>query len=314
MNPNEQDKNGVTPIFAASRAFHKDVVEYLLSIGADPNICSKDGSTALFACAIRSYLEIMKLLVEFGGCDVNKRKNNGTTALWVAADLGCFEIVKYLLSVGADPNLSRFSDKKTPLHIAAEKNYHEIFKAIHSSGGDLKISDQNGKDCFYLASSFGSIEIMEYLLNVVGIEINGIPKLNPLFAAFEFGELQSAKWLISKGAKLNASEIPLIVIAIQHHYNFMIDFLKDANERLSRLKNALRMCRLFSSNKRNPLFLGKIETFRLVVSEILGSKFGAKEKSILIQQLQNPKTMNKFQNIPLLISQYLSAIYQLKRN
>ena len=66
-NPEQVDKAGFYPFHHAVAHKNKDVVEFLLEQGFDPNIAShKDGVTALHMAAEFNHLEIMKLLLGHG--------------------------------------------------------------------------------------------------------------------------------------------------------------------------------------------------------------------------------------------------------
>ena len=100
----------------ARAAFSADLelVELLLSYGADPNIASGHDETALMQAAgyawIDGYsrgksnaerLQVIKLLVELGA-NVNAADDMGITALMAAGHLGDPPIIQYLIDVGAD--------------------------------------------------------------------------------------------------------------------------------------------------------------------------------------------------------------------
>src|SRR5439155_304277 len=91
-----------------------ELVELLLSYGADPNIASSHAETALMQAAgyawIDGYsrgksnaerLQVIKLLVELGA-NVNAADDMGITALMAAGHLGDPPIIQYLVDVGAD--------------------------------------------------------------------------------------------------------------------------------------------------------------------------------------------------------------------
>src|SRR5438093_1621508 len=91
-----------------------ELVELLLSYGADPNIASSHAKTALMQAAgyawIDGYsrgksnaerLQVIKLLVELGA-NVNAADDMGITALMAAGHLGDPPIIQYLIDRGAD--------------------------------------------------------------------------------------------------------------------------------------------------------------------------------------------------------------------
>lgn len=86
---------------------HKEIVNFFLQKGADPNQLSRDGYTALNDAVInakdapRQYLEIIKMLIK-AGLDVNYAGTFKMTPLMRAVEADApKEIVEYLMSQGA---------------------------------------------------------------------------------------------------------------------------------------------------------------------------------------------------------------------
>ena len=87
-----------TPLLYAINSGHKNSVRLLLSAGADPNVTTLEGQSAIMLAIILSptiqitgyktsteidYLEMVKMLLD-SGADPNLRDRNGHTALMVA--------------------------------------------------------------------------------------------------------------------------------------------------------------------------------------------------------------------------------------
>jgi ankyrin repeat protein len=103
-----------TALMRAAFSADLELVELLLSYGADPDIVSKDGESMVEAAAglgfIQGYskgrsaaerLEVVKRFVELG-TDVNQADDYGITPLMVAGNMGDTKIIQYLVDVGAD--------------------------------------------------------------------------------------------------------------------------------------------------------------------------------------------------------------------
>jgi ankyrin repeat protein len=110
------DFTGMTPFLYAARAGDVTVMRLLLERGADPNITTFSGTTALMAAAgvnwqfSQTYdegpehlLEAVKICADLGQ-DVNAVNSMGVTALMGAANRGSDDIIKFLVSKGADLN------------------------------------------------------------------------------------------------------------------------------------------------------------------------------------------------------------------
>jgi len=91
-----------------------ETTKLLLEYGADPHIKSVENESALSVASgsgfimgfhkwrpISERLEVIKLLVEEYGLDVNNYDNYGLTPLMMAANLGEIEIIRYLIDQGA---------------------------------------------------------------------------------------------------------------------------------------------------------------------------------------------------------------------
>ena len=68
--------------------------------GAEPNLKSNTGETALMFAAAEGYTDTVRLLLE-GGADVNAVDNEGNTALFKAVGKKHSEIAEVLLASGA---------------------------------------------------------------------------------------------------------------------------------------------------------------------------------------------------------------------
>jgi ankyrin repeat protein len=106
---------GGTPFLRAAWNGDIEVMRFLLDHGADPNVVSEKGETALLLLAgagwplgqgyIRSDDEIfaaLDLLVDDLGQDVNAATEEGVTALMAAVFKGTNEVIDYLVARGAD--------------------------------------------------------------------------------------------------------------------------------------------------------------------------------------------------------------------
>lgn len=97
--PSKGDR-GVTALQAAASVGDVEMVEYLLSKGAEVNAPAAvaNGVTALQAAAIKGHLRIAQILLEHGAdVDAKAGIENGRTAIEGAAEFGRMDMVKLLL-------------------------------------------------------------------------------------------------------------------------------------------------------------------------------------------------------------------------
>lgn len=87
ININEPDELGQTPLHFAADRGSIECVQLLLSAGADPNVCDKDGISIIQAAVISDHVEIVKVLLD-AGADADKMDIDGESARMCAMDGG----------------------------------------------------------------------------------------------------------------------------------------------------------------------------------------------------------------------------------
>lgn len=127
-----------------------DTATFLLSMGA--NINAKDmnsGATALVIAATYNELRAVEWLVS-KGANLNIKTNMGTTALHsvcmpssVKGTLNYYAIAKVLVEAGADVN-AKDNSGETPLHRASRCELKDTVKLLLDNGADKNIKDYEG--------------------------------------------------------------------------------------------------------------------------------------------------------------------------
>ena len=133
VNATETDKTTAlnthsTPLIVAAGKEYEEMVLMLLSHGADVNMTSKYGSTALSESAVKGNLAIVKKLLE-AGAFVDSANKWGKTPLMWAADYGHVETVEILLKAGANPKLED-EDGLTALDFAQQGNHQGVVNLL----------------------------------------------------------------------------------------------------------------------------------------------------------------------------------------
>jgi len=98
--PNAKDNIRVTPLYLATLYGGKNVIELLISKGADVNARNEIGQTALHRAAKSKSKDVVELLIS-KGADVDVKDNKGRTALDLAEESKRTEIVELLKKHGA---------------------------------------------------------------------------------------------------------------------------------------------------------------------------------------------------------------------
>jgi ankyrin repeat protein len=116
---NEKDNEEQTALFEAIKARRTDLVEFLLSKGADIEAKNKWGETPLAVCAGRNpeYSDVVELLLN-KGANMEVKNRSGETLLWAA-------------SMGRDPTIAKLLIKhgaKTDIQDKAGNAFKEYLK------------------------------------------------------------------------------------------------------------------------------------------------------------------------------------------
>ena len=134
------DSSGASALLVAAEQGHSEAVEFLLDIGANPNIesclpvllvCRGTGNTPLLY-AVRNNDVSVFLPLAHAGADYDLANNDGITPLILAASLGNRTAAKSLLVLGADYSL-RDDNGLSALEHARSQNTHnhrEIVRLI----------------------------------------------------------------------------------------------------------------------------------------------------------------------------------------
>ena len=221
VNIDDVDSNGRTALMLASKAGHEEIVETLLSAGAngsrdshskggqvllkegvDPNIRKKDGATALMYASQNGHSEVVQILLK-GGADPNIQKKGEATALMYASQNGHSEVVQILLKGGADPN-SRTENGVTSLMVASENGHSEVVQILLKGGAEPNIQEEDGWNALMFASENGHFKVVHILLKG-GAEPNiQEDRWNALMFASENGHFEVVEILLKGGADPNS--------------------------------------------------------------------------------------------------------------
>jgi hypothetical protein len=169
---------------------------------------NNDRMTPLMSAVINENFEMVKELVELG-VDVNKQRDSpllrrrhdgGQTALLYAVAEDCYDITLFLLDHGALQTAD--NEGITPLHEAWSP---KMAKLLIERGGDIHALTNNDESPLHIASHFGLLEYVKFLVS------NGLDKDaqseygTPLQMALVRGQLHAADFLLEIGAKVEFS-------------------------------------------------------------------------------------------------------------
>lgn len=140
---NKRDALGRTALFYCSC---KSNAQELIKAGADPNILSNAGETAVARFHIE-HVDVVKYLAEVSDLDLRGAEGSTILQKLISQGINDYELIDLVLS--RTKNKDILLDDKTLLFCAAKtKNYKDIIVLLAKSGMNLHFRDKNGKD-FY---------------------------------------------------------------------------------------------------------------------------------------------------------------------
>ena len=148
VDVNAKREDGSTPLHGAAEGGHGEIVELLITAGADLHattvpMLGGGGWIPLHSAARQGHRGIVELLIEMG-TDVNTRDSAGKSTLHDAVLEGHKGIVELLINKGADLN-AKSGYYGTPLHVAGSIGHKEIAKLLIANGADLNVQDGFGR-------------------------------------------------------------------------------------------------------------------------------------------------------------------------
>lgn len=139
---NSTDEEGWAPLHSAASNGSVEIVEILLSRGADVNQKNDGGRTALHYAASKGRFKIAELLLSHGA-KINAKDKVGCTPLHRAASTGNSEVSEFLIEEGAEVD---DVDKagQTPLMNAVICGNKEVALLLIRHGANVDVEDNEG--------------------------------------------------------------------------------------------------------------------------------------------------------------------------
>ncbi|EGD77528.1 hypothetical protein PTSG_08626 [Salpingoeca rosetta] len=209
-----QDDSGMTALHYACRNNCVDVMQKLLSRGAQPLVQGEDGITPLHLTAKYASPPTLQTFLTYLPEDTSVAEIDdeyGQTPLHYASqrsDPSCLEV---LLQRNCEPNVTDKANA-TPLHNAAQEGRLEIVQLLVKYGANLLARDGEGETPLHHACMEGHVDVIEFLLqqaensegeatDIVNIADNR--GLQPLHAAMYSGSKDTVLLLLQHNADPN---------------------------------------------------------------------------------------------------------------
>ncbi len=170
-----------------------DVVQYMLAQGMSPNTIVKGGDPALVRAIRLENDEVVEVLLNAPGLEVDTASEFGETALMLASFKGDMELVQTLLAKGASVNRV---GGWTPLHYAATQGHDEIVKLLLEKGARVNVQTAAGVTPLYMAARKPSRQVVMTLLKAgAWRDLCNDKNQSPADAARNAGDEELAEYL-----------------------------------------------------------------------------------------------------------------------
>ncbi|XP_071086287.1 serine/threonine-protein phosphatase 6 regulatory ankyrin repeat subunit A-like [Haliotis cracherodii] len=180
-----------------------EIVKPILSYTTRVDINEKGnyGKTPIMNAAWTRHTDVLQLLVS-KGADLSSADDGGDSILHWACVGGHAEMVKYVLSMKRFDINSRGVCERTPVMEAAVHGHDEVFHLIVRSGGDLTLADAKARNILHLACRGGNLEIVKYVLSKHIVDINSRDQMGntAVMDATVQRHREMVNLLVSKGA------------------------------------------------------------------------------------------------------------------
>ena len=199
---NARNRDARTSLMYLGDHASTDLVRDLLSAGGDVNARDDYGETPLMKAAASLSFPVLKELID-AGARIDAKDNHGGTVLMSAAENEDVRMLRLLIGAGIDPN-AKNEEEETALIIAARSGKPDSVKALLNAGADIESKTSEGKTALMFAAGNDNPEVPRALIDA-GADVNTKDKdgKTPLIIASDEGDSETVKALISVGARIN---------------------------------------------------------------------------------------------------------------
>ncbi len=206
-NANLQDTSRMTALLYATAAVDDlhDILAALINHGANVNIATPEGLTALMIAALNGKLDCVNLLLN-ANANINVQDPQGKTALAYALQVPLLVVNREMRKLN-QPGITQpealkiFNQKAMGAFNSARKNAEAIASALLDKGANVNLQENSGTTPLILAAQDNLPTLVTRLLTA-GAAINHVMRNNisALIAAAFFGNTEVVKILLAHGA------------------------------------------------------------------------------------------------------------------
>ena len=220
---NTVDEEGETALVIACRHSHSEIVNALITKGANIDSVGTVGHTALMTAVEKNSVDCVSILLQLGA-DFRVTSGNGTTALHLSACHETPRMLEMILQSSASKCSSlytRDNDGRSLLHYAAFHGSLPNIEYILEHFEEASLFDRLQEDstCLHLAARSGSVAGTNFLLDR-GLSADDYNKRGetPVYSAIRsFNSFETVRILHTRGANLDfpskeTGDIPLFEV------------------------------------------------------------------------------------------------------
>lgn len=267
-DPTEKGEGLYIPIVRAIRGKASiEIIDYLVSKGADVNRPSHDGRPGIFWAGRYGDLAMVKHIIKLGA-DPTVTEGSGRNALGYAA-FGQPEkdVFEYLLSLGLDPNNTDDAGRNAVLS-AAYVNSNLAAVEYLASISDITARTNDGADAFMLAAGRNmNLDVVKMFM-ATSKDIHAVTTKDGsdalLLAAYRNGNLEVFKFLLDNGFSTDAKTTEgrsALSLAVHRNSQDVIQMFLDAGNDVNKA----------DTNGKTPLFYAAVRNSPMVFEQLIGA-------------------------------------------
>jgi ankyrin repeat protein/serine/threonine protein kinase len=248
VNINQADREGSSAVHYAVKANQLEMVKRLIEKGADLTVPNKKGQLPQEVCESEEIMAVLeeainnkyallkavqqidfnqvKLLLKFPYTDINCVNEDGRTCLYFACMSENLEMISLLLDNGADPNILDNWQSQVLGTIAFYSRNVKIIKLLLHAGSRLDMVNIWGKTALFNACESGNVEVARYLMekgakvDLDGIQFKAYLKMSIIEVGIREKNLDIINLLINAGVTVSAKLLPaLLEFDVDYQYS-----------------------------------------------------------------------------------------------
>jgi ankyrin repeat protein len=203
---NAKAVNDLTPAYLASANGKTDIMPLLIKAGADldiPTSVKLGGSTPLMAAVNNNNAEMVEIIANAKGVDLNCKNVSGLTPMHWAAYKDYTKVMKILISAKAkiDPI---DNNNATPLFQAVSENHLESVKLLVLSKAEVNYKAKNNVTALMVARSADVAAVL--IANGAAVNATRSDSVTPLNIAISNSDEKMARLLIANKADISIAD------------------------------------------------------------------------------------------------------------